>query len=962
MKNINLKNSLIALLTTFLIINFGCARDIDELEPAAFPTNGDVFIDGFSGGLQYNAFGDVNTFSVDEDVVYNGTASMRFAIPDAGSPNGSFSGGSFFAAGGRDLSGYTTLSFWAKASRSAAIQEIAFGDGPDGAKYKTAISNLPLNTNWKKYYVPIPEPSKLTQESGLLFYVEEPEEGEGYTFWIDEVQFEDLGTIAFRNAGILDGQTQEFSRETGDSLVIGGAYAVFNLPTGVDQRVETQSSYFTFSSSNPNVATVNSSGVVTILEEGTTEITATLRGKVAAGKMIINSTGAAVRPAAPAPSPTQHPDSVISLFSNVYNDVPVDTWNPFWEGSTTLNFDLQIDGDDVKQYKELNFVGIEFTSQQIDASEMTHFHIDIWTPNPTDLPTIFKVELVDFGPDGGFDGGDDRKGEVVFTSPTLASNQWVSLDIPLASLGGLTRRENLAQLVLSGGIPNVFIDNVYFYQSDEDVVVNPDGPQTPAPTPMEAPSDVISLFSNAYNDVPVDTWNPFWEFSTTLNFDLQVAGDDVKKYEFLNFVGIEFVSQQIDASDMTHFHIDLWTPNSTSMGEEFRVQLVDFGPNGSFDGGDDTFHELTFTSPTLQTEQWVSLDIPLSNFSGLTRRENLAQLVLSGDIPTVYIDNVYFYKGENTGGGDTPTMAAPTPNRDASSVISIFSDAYTNIPIEDYNPNWGQGTMVTEESIAGNNTLVYRGLDYQGLQLFGSQDVTAMTHLHLDYWTANSSALSVFLISNGPVETPSALSVPTSGWNSVDIPLSNFSPVDLADLIQFKFEGNGDIYLDNIYFYDSEGGGTGGGDAPTVGAPEPTHAEGDVISIFSDAYMNVPIEDYNPNWGQQTVTSEQSIGGNNTLVYKGLNYQGLQLNGSQDVSGMTHLHLDIWTANSSVLSVFLISPGPVETPYALPVPTSGWVSVEIPLSEFSPVDLTDVFQFKFEGNGDIYLDNIYFHR
>ncbi|MGB1242767.1 MAG: T9SS type A sorting domain-containing protein, partial [Chitinophagales bacterium] len=240
-------------------------------------------------------------------------------------------------------------------------------------------------------------------------------------------------------------------------------------------------------------------------------------------------------------------------------------------------------------------------------------------------------------------------------------------------------------------------------------------------------------------------------------------------------------------------------------------------------------------------------------------------------------------------------------------------------------------------------------------------DVSGMTHLHLDYWTANSTLLNAFLISDGPVETASSLSVPTSGWASVDIPLTAFSPVDLAALIQFKFDGSGDIYLDNIYFH-KDGGNTGGGDGPTVAAPEPTHDAANVISVFSDTYTNVSVENLNPDWGQATVVTEELIDGNNTLVYKGLNYQGLQLEGSQDVSGMTHLHLDYWTANSTALNAFIISPGPVETPSVLAVPTSGWASVDIPLTDFAPVDLADIFQFKFDGNGDIYLDNIYFHR
>ena len=177
-------------------------------------------------------------------------------------------------------------------------------------------------------------------------------------------------------------------------------------------------------------------------------------------------------------------------------------------------------------------------------------------------------------------------------------------------------------------------------------------------------------------------------------------------------------------------------------------------------------------------------------------------------------------------------------------------------------------------------------------------------------------------------------------------------------LFSFKFDGNGDIYLDNIYFSSTDNSPP----VPVEAAPTPTIPAEGVISIFSDAYDNVEGTDFNPDWGQSTVYSEVSIDDNATILYAGLNYQGIQLAANQDVSGMEYLHLDFWTANSSDLGVFLISPGPVETEYVLVPPgeTETWVSVDIPLSAFDPVDLADIFQFKFEGNGDIYLDNIYF--
>ena len=98
------------------------------------------------------------------------------------------------------------------------------------------------------------------------------------------------------------------------------------------------------------------------------------------------------------------------------------------------------------------------------------------------------------------------------------------------------------------------------------------------------------------------------------------------------------------------------------------------------------------------------------------------------------------------------------------------------------------------------------------------------------------------------------------------------------------------------------------------------------------------------------------------LKYANLNYQGTQLAAPIDVSAYDTLHLDFWTADSSALSIYLInSAGPVETEYVLDVSTKrAWVSVDIPLTEFAPVDLTIVDQIKVVGNGTIYFDNWYF--
>jgi hypothetical protein len=166
-------------------------------------------------------------------------------------------------------------------------------------------------------------------------------------------------------------------------------------------------------------------------------------------------------------------------------------------------------------------------------------------------------------------------------------------------------------------------------------------PPNPAPTPTLPAADVIALFSHAYPNVPVDTWSASWDNADVANVD--ISGNATKLYTNLVFAGIEFVTQPIDATAMTAFHIDVWVPSGTN----FRVKLVDFGADGAFGGGDDSQSELTFdgtTTPALETGTWVGFDIPLADFLGLTSRAHLAQLILSGDTRTVFVDNAYFHR------------------------------------------------------------------------------------------------------------------------------------------------------------------------------------------------------------------------------------------------------------------------------------------------------------------------------
>jgi len=467
MKKINSNRiSITALSGLILMMASSCERSLsDDVEFATLPDNPAVFIDGFSGGLEYFPFAGskLNAFSVDTGEKYSGSSSMRFDVPNVGDPAGAFAGAIFPDMGGRDLTSYDALTFWAKASQGATINEIGFGNDFEENKFLVAMYNTRISTTWAKYIIPIPDPSRLEFEKGLFWYAEGPENGNGYTFWIDELKFEKLGTVAQPRPAVSNGEDKVETSFIGANITLTGLTQTFNLASGQNQTVAAAPSYFTFTSTDVDVAQVNEKGIVSIVGAGTAKITALLAGVKATGSLTIESLGIFVA----APAPTRNPANVISVFSDAYTNIPVDFYNGFFAPyQTTLGgADLTIEGDNIIQYTNLNFVATEFKNPTVNVSMMTHFHVDIQINELIDPADFISIELGDFGPNGAFGGGDDSSGRVTFTSSGLTSNQWISLDIPLTSFG-LANKNNMAQIffISDATISNLLVDNMYFYK------------------------------------------------------------------------------------------------------------------------------------------------------------------------------------------------------------------------------------------------------------------------------------------------------------------------------------------------------------------------------------------------------------------------------------------------------------------------------------------------------------------
>ncbi|WP_272149715.1 hypothetical protein [Tenacibaculum aiptasiae] len=451
-----------------------CERGLsEEAEFATYPTNGGIFFDGFVGGLDYFPFGGsfAEAFSVDTNEKYLGTASMRFDIPVFGV---GFGGATFQSLGPRDLSGYDALTFWAKASQGADINEIGFGiDGDTENKYQVTLQNLQVSTAWKKYIIPIPDPSKLNQERGMFWYAEGAEnqfdEG-GYTFWIDELQFEKLGTVAQPQPKILNGEDVVQNTFNGSTIQINGTQT-FNVSSGENITTNVAPSYFSFESSNPDVAIVNELGKVTILTQGTSVITAKLGGVSAKGSLTLNSSGDFT----PAPTPpTRNSADVVSVFSNAYTNINIDFYNGFFGGQTTEGGAVDLGAENVIRYTNLNFVTVQFSNPTVDVSQMTTLHLDIKVDESVAGGDAITIELGDFGGDGVFGGvGSDDSAGSATPITGFTEGQWLSVDIPISSFTGgtgagftgLTNTTNLAQVTfVSSTISNITVDNIYFYK------------------------------------------------------------------------------------------------------------------------------------------------------------------------------------------------------------------------------------------------------------------------------------------------------------------------------------------------------------------------------------------------------------------------------------------------------------------------------------------------------------------
>lgn len=179
---------------------------------------------------------------------------------------------------------------------------------------------------------------------------------------------------------------------------------------------------------------------------------------------------------------------------------------------------------------------------------------------------------------------------------------------------------------------------------------------------------------------------------------------------------------------------------------------------------------------------------------------------------TAYVDDLTAVQGTAFPVPAPPTTAAPTPPaRNATDVISLYSDAYADVA-SNFDAEWcGAGSNEVVD-IAGNATQKYLGNACQGIVLNDGVDASTFTNLHVDVYIEADTDLTSSVFNLKFVQQPGGgalevnLNVASSpalvagSWVSIDV------AVDLSTFTGFKEFGitsnlNKKVWYDNLYVY-----------------------------------------------------------------------------------------------------------------------------------------------------------------
>lgn len=344
----------------------------------------------------------------------------------------------------------------------------------------------------------------------------------------------------------------------------------------------------------------------------------------------------------------------VSVYAqNLLNNGDFEGGNTDWFGNA---FNIQCDGGNCYNFADVAVAGNPFDvnlSQVVEIvqGETYTFSFDA----VTDAATASRTMIVGIG-----------LNEAPFTADTeevTITETLQNFEFTFTASFGLANSRVLFDMGADTGV--VVIDNV-------SLVVGGSGGSEPteaAPTPpARDPGSVISVYSDAYTDIPNVVFGAF-AVGTQAIVDREIGGDNFKEIDFFQpdpaFLLVDW-GDIVDASNMTHFHMDYWTDTAFQTGMIANPKWSNHVGNA----GETSAFELT--NPVTTFGEWVSVDIPIADFDAgdpTQQRDALRQFILTvvgadNGTRTVFIDNIYLHDNTTLGTEDfngVKVAAFPNP-------------------------------------------------------------------------------------------------------------------------------------------------------------------------------------------------------------------------------------------------------------------------------------------------------------
>ena len=154
-----------------------------------------------------------------------------------------------------------------------------------------------------------------------------------------------------------------------------------------------------------------------------------------------------------------------------------------------------------------------------------------------------------------------------------------------------------------------------------------------APVSTQKADEVVALYSDAYE--AATTWYAGGWGQSTVQSEVTVGEDNILKFTSFNYFGFDGFANQLDLSDMNYLHIDILPMQAMSFG----ITPILVGPleNSTLVGD-------------LTVGEWNSIDLPLTQFElDFTNKAFQLKIDRGTGVDVIYVDNIYFWKGDTTG-------------------------------------------------------------------------------------------------------------------------------------------------------------------------------------------------------------------------------------------------------------------------------------------------------------------------